>query len=180
MSGFAVLPRFDPGFRLAIAVLLQRPDARGVGILVSSNPFTLDCESALIAEYASHDRASGTYILRGTKLISRLAPGGDYEPVASTVQGVDQVLRGVPVSYVVIHTTSSPRSYRHHGLLKATMASYPQEWKRIYYARRTVIGEPHTIEIYRYYRNLQGQPIHFSVDLERKLGHSVEVNPQLK
>jgi hypothetical protein len=41
-----------------------------------------------------------------------------------------------------------------------------------------VLEQPHEIEMYRRRRDLQGVPVHLTIDLSRKIGSSVETVPK--
>lgn len=179
-TGFSLLPEYDPGFGPAVASLIARPESRGAAILISSNPQWSDSEAALISEWAERRRNDGTYLIRGNKLLSHTiaAPPGQPEFALnfSDRASVLKALSDVPISFVILHTTEAPISYPHHALLKAALDSDPAEWEKIYSSRRYLpgLGQTHTIEIYRCRKNLVGAPIHYSVDLTRKIGERVE------
>jgi Dolichyl-phosphate-mannose-protein mannosyltransferase len=178
LPGFSLLTPYAPGFAPAVEELLHREDRRNAAVLISSNPLLDDSEAALIAEWASRERNAGTYLVRGTKLLSRpVNPGPDqvdYEPLYGSVEQVRECLAAIPISYIILHTTPAMRSYRHHDLLKRMLASYPHEWERIYASRRVVFARPHEIEIYRNRGNVYGVPVRLSVDLSNKIGRTLE------
>ena len=64
-------------------------------------------------------------------------------------------------------------------MLQRLLAEHPAEWEKIYESRR-VSDKPHEVVIYRCRRDLQGVPVHFSVDLSRKIGNSVDTGSELK
>jgi 4-amino-4-deoxy-L-arabinose transferase-like glycosyltransferase len=176
-TSFHFLPPFTPGFAAAVEKLVGRPDTRDAAVLISSNPFLEDAEAAIISEWASRERKAGTYLVRATKLLDRVGRNEYGEAVYQTAYGSDEdVLRGldeVPISYVIVHTTTADRSYEHDAQLRRALAGHPAQWEKIYESRR-VLDKPHEIEIYRSRRDLQGVPVHFSVDLSRKIGSSIE------
>lgn len=187
LTGFSLLPLYSPGFGPAVASLVARPDTRGAAVLISSNPQWADSEAALIAEWAERRRNDGTILIRGTKLLSHpiAARPGQPEFALNFADraSVLKALSDIPVSFVILHTTQAAVSYPHHALLKAALDSDPAEWERIYYSRRhlqglgTGPGQNHIIEIYRCRRNLAGAPIHYSVDLTRKIGEEIGAQP---
>jgi hypothetical protein len=180
-TGFSLLPAFVPGFSAAVEKLIARPDTRGAAILISSNPFMEDAEAAIISEWASRERKAGTYLVRATKLLDR--PGRneqgepDYLVAYSSDEELQRALDEVPISYVMVHITTTGRPYRHHAVLQHLLDSHPGEWEKIYESRR-VLEQPHEIEIYRRRRDLQGVPVHLTIDLSRKIGSSVETGPK--
>jgi hypothetical protein len=183
LSGFAVLPQYAPGFDRAVQTLMARPETRGAAILVSSNPVWSDTEAALIAEWAARRRNDGTYLIRGTKLLSHQRPKGRAQAIDpsnpsgfrlsfTTQAAVLAELASVPVSFVILDTIPSDVSYPHHALLKAALEGDETDWELIYHTTKSLDGEggTHDIEIYRFKKNVAGEPIHFSVDLTKKLG----------
>jgi hypothetical protein len=178
-TGFHVIPPFAPGFSPAIRALLARPDTAGKAVLISSNPVYADFEAALISEWAERRRSSGTYLLRGTKFLSY--PDGTTEyptgftAFVATAPALEARLAAVPVAYVLVDTSPASHSYPHHELLRATLSADTQLWQSIYRARRTALGIPHEIEIYRYRKDVTRVPVHFDVDLSRKIRQSIEV-----
>ena len=124
-------------------------------------------------------RSSGTYLLRGTKFLSY--PDGTTEDptgftaFVATAPALEARLAAVPVAYVLVDTSPASHSYPHHELLRATLSADTQLWQSIYRARRTALGIPHEIEIYRYRKDVTRVPVHFDVDLSRKIRQSIEV-----
>lgn len=182
-TGFSLLPEFTPGFGAAVANLIARPESRGAAVLISSNPQWADSEAGLIAEWAARDRKDGVYLIRGTKLLSHQIPAaaGQLE-FASNYANKDELLKAlaaVPISFVIVHTTAARISYPHQALLKAALESDPADWEPIYHSERHLagLGQTHTIEIYRCRKNLAGAPIHYSVDLTRKVGSEITTGP---
>lgn len=179
-TGFSLLPQFAPGFGPAVATVMARPESRGAAILVSSNPQWADSEAAIIAEWVERSRNDGTYLIRGTKLLSHSFHAAPGEPEFAlnfpTQDAVLKALAAVPVSFVILHTTAARISYPHHALLKAALDRDPSEWERIYHTQRFLngLGETHTIEIYRCRKNLAGVPIHYSVDLTQRVGTALK------
>ncbi len=182
-TGFTLLPQYAPGFGPAVASVIARPESRGAAILISSNPQWADSEAALIAEWAERRRNDGTYLIRGTKLLSHpiSAAPGEPEFVAnfSDPEAVRKALAALPVSFVILHTTAARISYPHQAQLKAALDGDPAEWERIFHSERHLSGldQTHTIEIYRSTKNLAGVPIHYSVDLMGKIGAEVSTGP---
>jgi len=176
VSRFSPLAPYAPGFGPAVENLIARPDTRGAAILISSNPFMTDSEAALIAEWAERERHAGTYLVRGTKLLARPSDRGVYMPIFQTQDEVRQALAAVPISYVILHTTSTDRSYRHHALLRAALEAHPEEWELIYRTSGRALDALHHIEVYRCRKNLQGVPVRLSVNLTNKLGRSLDTN----
>jgi len=175
-TGFSLLPRYNPGFGIAVQDVIARPESRGAAILISSSPEWADSEAAMIAEWAERRRNDGTFLIRGTKLLSHpipAAPGQQgWALNLTTPQAVLDALSSIPVSFVMLHTKSSPISYPHHALLKAALAGDKAEWESVYHTKRYLdgLGETDDIEIYRFRKNVAGTPIHYSVDLTGKLG----------
>lgn len=171
VTGFSVLPQYVPGFGLTVESLIARPETRGAAILISSNPQWADSEAALIAEWAERRRNDGTFLIRGTKLLSHPAPTVAGQPEFAldftTQAAVLNALSAIPVSFVILHTTAARISYPHHALLKAALEGDAAEWELIYHTNRHLEGlsETHDIEVYRYRKSLAGAPIHYSVDL---------------
>jgi hypothetical protein len=180
-TGFYFLPPFVPGFSAAVEKLIAQPDTRGAAILISSNPYMEDAEAAIISEWASRERKAGTYLVRATKLLDR--PGWnelgepDYLVNYSSDEELQRALDEVPISYVILHITTTSHPYRHHAVLQHFLGSHPGEWEKIYESRR-VLEQPHEIEMYRRRRDLQGVPVHLTIDLSRKIGSSVETVPK--
>ena len=178
---FYFLPPFVPGFSAAVEKLIARPDTRGAAILISSNPFMEDAEAAIISEWASRERKAGTYLVRATKLLDRPGRNELGEPDYLVAYGSDEELQRaldeVPISYVILHITTTRHPYRHHAVLQHFLDSHPGDWEKIYESRR-VLEQPHEIEIYRRRRDLQGVPVHLTIDLSRKIGSSVETTPK--
>lgn len=179
-SGFSLLPQYIPGFGNAVQYLIALPASRGAAILISSNSESADSEAALISEWAERRRNDGVFLIRGTKLLSHLVPSvpGQHQ-WAPNFTSSDEILRtlsSIPVSFVVLHTTSAPLSFLHQAQLKAALDSDKAEWEPIYHTRQylkgtgTTPGETHDIEIYRYRKDVRGAAIHYSVDLSGKLG----------
>jgi hypothetical protein len=179
VSGFALLPSFAPGFVAAVATLLARPDTDGAAVLISSNPVFADSEAAIIAEWAARRRTSGTYLVRGTKLlsypVSNNAGMTEFEPYSPTAQDLQKQLAAVPVAYVVLHTTPAARSYGHHDLLHQTVEGHTEDWERIYSSHHVALGEPHDIAIYRSRKDLRGVPVHLEIDLTEKIQQKLEI-----
>jgi hypothetical protein len=179
LTGFHLIPPFAPGFSPAIRALLARPDTAGEAILISSNPVYEDTEAALISEWAERRRDGGTYLLRGSKFLSR--PGGtaqastSFTAFVSTAPALEARLAAVPVAYVLLDTVPAPHPYPHHDLLRATLSADAQLWERIYLTRQFALGIPHEIEIYRYRKDITGLPVRFDVDLGNKIGQSIAV-----
>jgi hypothetical protein len=90
-----------------------------------------------------------------------------------------RALDDVPIAYVILHTTPTGHPYQHHALIERLLAGHPGQWEKIYESRR-VLEQPHDIEIYRCRRNLQGVPVHFTVDLSGKIGSSLESGTEIK
>jgi hypothetical protein len=182
-TSFHFLAPFTPGFAAAVEALAGRPDTRGAAILISSNPFMEDAEAAIIAEWASRERKAGTYLVRGTKLLERVARNESGEAVYQVSFHSDEeglrALDEVPISYVILHTTATGQPYQHHAMLQSLLAEHPAEWEKIYESRR-VLDKRHEVVIYRCRRDLQGVPMHFSVDLSRKIGSSVDTGSEIK
>lgn len=182
-TGFSLLPLYSPGFGPAVAGLVARPDTRGAAILVSSNPQWADSEAAVIAEWAERRRNDGTFLIRGTKLLSHQIAAGPGQPAFALNftdrASVLKALADIPVSFVILHSTEAAISYPHQALLEAALAGDPAEWERIYYSRRYLPGldQTHVIQIYRCRRNLVGAPIHYSVDLSKKIGEEIGTQP---
>jgi hypothetical protein len=176
LTGFSLLPQYIPGFGAAVQEVIGQPASRSAAILISSNPEWADSEAALIAEWAARRRNDGTFLIRGTKLLSHqiaAVPGQqEWAPNFTTPREILDALSAIPVSFVILHTTSARLSYPHHALLKAALAGDQAEWEPIDHTQRYLdgLGETHDIEIYRYRKNVAGQPIHYSVDLTKKLG----------
>ena len=183
VTGFSVLPDYAPGFGPAVASVMAHPESRGAAILVSSNPQWADSEAAMIAEWVERSRNDGTYLIRGTKLLSHSfhAPPGEPEFALNfpTQGAVLQALAAIPVSFVIVHTTEARISYPHQALLKAALDGDPGDWQEIYHSERRLEGlnETHKIEIYRRRKNLAGLPIHYSVDLTRRIGTEISTSP---
>jgi hypothetical protein len=177
-TGFSLIPPFAPGFAPAIRALLARPDTDRAALLIASNPYFNDFEAALISEWASRRRDSGTYLLRATKILSRTAgAGGSIElvPYDSTPAELRARLASIPVAYVLLDTSPAPVSYRHHELLREALESDPEDWEPVYSARGAALGKPHEIRIFRYRKNVRGAPLRFELDLTRKIHQSIEV-----
>lgn len=183
LGTFYFLPPFIPGFGVAVEKVIPRPDSAGAVILVSSNRFTEDAEAAIIAEWAQRDRTRHTYLARGTKLLSSPAAVNqqlDYVPVYQSPAELRTLLDQVPVAYVIVHTAAlrlAQRPYRHHAQLALLLASHPEEWQTIHHSERQALGDLHDLIIYRNRRDLRGVPIHFTVDLSRKIGRDLSTNP---
>jgi hypothetical protein len=182
-TGFYFAAPYKPGFAAAVEKLIGREDTHKAAILISSNPFMTDAEAAIISEWVSRERKAGTYLVRGTKLLERFAPSDDGKLAMQVVfnsneQGL-RVLNSVPVAYIIVHTTPADRSYTHHAPLQRVLADSPAEWEKIYESRR-VLDQPHEIKIYRCRRDLVGVPVHFSVDLNRKIGTSLHAGGGLQ
>lgn len=177
-TGFSVLPQYAPGFGPAVANLMARPESRGAAILISSNPQWADAEAAIIAEWAARRRNDGTYLIRGTKLLGH-PTGPDFVADFSDRNSLLKGLSSVPISFVIVHTTEASTSYPFHEQLKAALESAPDDWERIYQSERHLAGlnETHTIEIWRSRKDLAGVPIHYSVDLTRKVGEELSTGP---
>jgi hypothetical protein len=179
LTGFSLLPEYVPGFGPAVAGLIARLESRGSAVLISSSPQWEDSEAALIAEWASRSRNDGTYLIRGSKLLSHpiaARPGeSEFALNFGSQAEILQALSSIPVSFVVLHDTEARLQYPHQALLKAALAGDTAEWEPIYRSERRLagLGQTHTIEIYRCRRNLVGVPIHYSVDLTRKLGEKI-------
>jgi 4-amino-4-deoxy-L-arabinose transferase-like glycosyltransferase len=177
-TGFALLPQFTPGIEAAVKNLMERPETRGAAILISSNPVWYDTEAAIIADWTSQRRNDGTYLIRGTKLLSHprtAADAGDpseFKLNFATPDAVLAELASIPVSFVILDTVPSEKSYPHHAILSAALEGDKTDWDPIYHTIRRLdgVGETHDVEIYRYKKSVAGEPIHFSVDLSRKLG----------
>ncbi|HYA18969.1 MAG TPA: glycosyltransferase family 39 protein [Bryobacteraceae bacterium] len=182
-TGFTLIPLYAPGLGPAVEALISRADSRGTAVLISSSPQWADDEAALIAEWAERTRNDGTYLIRGNKLLSHniAAPVGqpEFERNFTTGDEVRKALADIPVAFVILHTTAAKISYPHHAQLKAALDGDPDEWQRIYHSVRTLegLGQTHTIEIYRYRKDVTGVPVHYSVDLTRKIGSSVSTGP---
>lgn len=183
-TGFHFLSPFTPGFGPAVEKLIGREDTRDAAILISSNGFMTDAEAAIISEWASRERKAGTYLVRGTKLLIRIV-AAEFEPRGAMVvafhseqEGL-RILDSVPISYIIVHTTPADRVYAHHAALQRLLADTPAEWEKIYESRR-MLDKPHDIQIYRCRRNLVGIPVHFGVDLSRKIGSSLDTGGELK
>jgi Dolichyl-phosphate-mannose-protein mannosyltransferase len=177
--GFTVIEPFAPGFAPAVVDVLARPDSRATAVLVSSNPVFSDDEAAIIAEWAARRRDDGTYLVRGTKLLSRLvdsSTGLDFESNDLNPEQMRRRLASVPVSYVILDTVSASHSYRHHALLRATLARYPEDWEPIYASQTVALGVPHEIQVYRYRKDVRGVAVHFEIDLTRKIGDTLRVD----
>ncbi len=150
-SRFSLLPAYEPGLGPAVETLISRPDTRGTAILISSNPQWSDDEAALISEWAERTRNDGTYLIRGSKLLSHpiAAPPGAAEFALNftTVEDVRKALADVPVAFVILHTTAAAISYPHQALLKAALEGDPDDWQRIYSSERHLDGlnQTHTI-----------------------------------
>ncbi|MGA2118668.1 MAG: glycosyltransferase family 39 protein [Bryobacteraceae bacterium] len=179
LTGFHHIPPFTPGFSPAIRALLARPDTAGEAVLISSNPIYEDAEAALISEWAERRRDAGTYLLRGSKFLSR--PDGTaqdptgFTTFVSTAPALEARLAAVPVAYVLLDTVPAAHPYPHHGLLRATLSADSRLWERIYRTRQSALGIPHEIEIYRFRRDITGVPVRFDVDLSNKIGQTVDV-----
>jgi hypothetical protein len=175
-TGFSLLPQYAPGFGAAVENIQAQPASRAAAILISSNPQWADSEAALIAEWAERRRNDGTYLIRGTKLLSHpvaAAPGeGEWAVNFATPQAMLDALSSIPVSFVILHTTPFRVSYPHHDMLRAALAGDKAEWELVYHTQRYLSGsgEKHDLEIYRFRKNVAGAPIHYSVDLSGKLG----------
>lgn len=182
-TNFYFLKPFRPGFAAAVEDLMARPDTRGAAILISSNPYMQDAEAAIISEWASRERKAGTYLVRATKLLDRPARNehgeADYQVIYRSDEEMLRALDDVPISYVILHTTTTERPYQHHALIERLLTGHPGQWEKIYESRR-VSEQPHEIEIYRCRRDLRGVPVHFSMDLSDKIGSSVEAGPDSK
>jgi hypothetical protein len=176
LTGFSPLPKYVPGFGMAVENLMARPESRGAAILISSNPQWADSEAALMSEYAARRRNDGTYLIRGTKLLGHpiAAAPGELEWAANfdTPQAVLEALSSIPVAFVILHTTAARISYPQHALLRAALEGDKADWEPVYHTRRYLdgLGETHDIEIYRFRKNVAGTPIHYAVDLTKKLG----------
>jgi hypothetical protein len=167
-SGFSLLPPFAPGFAQAINIVLAQPDTDHTAVLVASNPVFKDSEAAIIAEWASRRPHTGTYLIRGTKFLSHPVTAADetaFAPYVTTPQEVHSRMAGVPVAYVILHTTTAAESYPHHELLREMLTRYPDDWELIHSSRRIALGQPHDIAVYRCRRDLRGVPIRFQFDL---------------
>ena len=182
-TSFHLLRPFVPGFSTAVEMLIARPDTRGAAILISSNPYMQDAEAAIISEWASRERKAGTYLVRATKLLDRPARNengdADYELIYRSDEDMLRALDNVPISYIILHTTTTSRPYHHHAIMQRLLAGHPEEWEKIYESRR-VLEHPHLVEIYRCRRDLNGVPVHFTVDLSRKIGSSLDSDSEMK
>ena len=99
-----------------------------------------------------------------------------YQSTAELRTLLDQV----PVAYVIVHTAAlrlGQRPYRHHAPLALLLASHPEAWQPIHHSERQALGDLHDLIIYRNRRDLRGVPIHFTVDLSRKIGRDLSTNP---
>ncbi len=178
LTGFSLLPPFDPGFVPAVQFLLARPDTDRAAILIASNPYFDDFEAALISEWASRRRDSGTYLLRATKILSSTvdAHGSiDFVPKDSSPEALRNHLASIPVSYVLIDTSPALLSYRHHELLRQALETDPAEWEQVYAAQSTALNRPHDIRIFHYRKDVRGVAVRFNVDLSRKIDQTIEV-----
>jgi hypothetical protein len=167
-SGFFLLPPFAPGFAPAIDALLAQPDVDRAAVLVSSNPVFLDSEAAIIAEWAARRPHAGAYLIRGSKFLSypvRSADETTFALFGTTPLEVRNRMAGVPVGYVIVHTTTAARSYPHHELLREALTRFADDWELIYESRRIALGQPHAIAVYRCRRTLSGMPIRFEFDI---------------
>jgi hypothetical protein len=176
-TGFNRLPRYEPGFGPAVEAVIGRPESRGSAVLISSNLQWGDAEAAIISEWAERARNDGTYLIRGTKLLSHPIPAkpGDpeFELNFRSQEDVLHALAAIPVSFVILDTTPAVISYPHHPLLKAALDSDPADWERVYRSQK----EGHVIEIYRRRQDLRGVPIRYSVDLTGKIGAELSTTP---
>jgi hypothetical protein len=179
-TGFVIIPPFSPGFSPAICAVLARPDIGNAAILIASNPYFDDFEAALIAEWASRRRDSGTYLLRATKILSQTRNGRDsveFVPYDSTAPELQARLASIPVTYVIVDTSPAEKSYRHHELLLETLENNPEDWELVYSATGMALGKPHQIRIFHCRRDLRGVAVHFEIDLTHKIRRSINVGP---
>jgi|GEM_PF-3946764 len=178
--GFSLLAPFEPGFRPGVQVLLSRPETATEAILISSNPVFDDSEAALIAEWAGRRRHAGTYLVRATKLLSHPVPnssgGLSFVADASTPDELRARLAAIPIAYTIVHTRPATQSYPHHELLRTTLLAHPEEWDLIYSSRKQALGQENEIEIFRYRKSVSGAPIHYDIDLSRKINETIEIN----
>lgn len=177
VSEFRPLEPFHPGFGELVQRAQAVPGSRDTAILISSNGYFEDCEAGIIAEWMERDRSKGTYLVRGTKLLERLAvvppEGLVYQAVSRNPEELRGVLQSVPIAAVILHTTTAKRSYAHQEILRQALETHPEEWERIYEDHRETAGQQHRLVLYRHRRDLQGIPVRLTVDLTRKIGDSV-------
>jgi hypothetical protein len=130
------LTPWQPGNVEAAEILrgISRPGEEGA-VLVSSNPYFMDQEAGVIAEFASHGRDSAHYVLRGTKLLlsTPVVDGGGLtlKNLVSSVGDVREKLDGVPVQAAALHTAPAESEYPHHALLLKYLEGEPAVWEEL-------------------------------------------------
>jgi hypothetical protein len=180
LSGFSLIEPFAPGFGPAVAVVIADPTSLGTAVLISSSPAYDDCEAGIIAEWASRQRNAGTYLTRGTKQLAypaEIAGRPDFSPYDDSAAALAERIERIPISYAILHTTASDRTYRHHEMLQTALDRAPQDWKLVYKTTVVTLGQPQTVEAYRYRKDVRGIPVHLEIDLSRKLGVTARAEP---
>lgn len=139
-SSIGTHPGFSPfqvgwkgysGFGPVVDTILADPANKNAVFLISSDARG---EGMFVSEVAMRDRQRpGHVVERASKLLaSSKWNGGDYKtkPESSTQEGVLKSLLESPIQLIVIDS-AMPDAKEHNLLLRATVESHPQSFKRI-------------------------------------------------
>ncbi len=169
------IPRaFCPGFVRAVQFLLTKPEFSGVGFFVSS---ATDGEGRFIGELASREIWPQHVVIRATKALAKSNwLMSKYQLRCNTPAEVGNLLDKFGAAVVVLHNDAKQtRPPMHHELVSTLLKDSP-DWQRIYsdqpHCSRHGNGEE--IAVYSYRPNPSRKLYHVEVDLENKIGRTLQ------
>jgi hypothetical protein len=110
-------------------------------------------------------------LIRATKLLGQLP---EYRMPSTDPKDVDAVIAQLPVSFMLLSTAQAPRVYEHHEVVRTLARQNTLGWE-LEFSHATPERE---LLVYRNRREWAGLPVHYSLDLTKKIGESLEAGSQ--
>jgi hypothetical protein len=168
------IPRaYCSGFVRAVQFLRAKPELNDVGFFVSS---ASDGEGRFIAEVANLETLPQHVVIRATKALAKTNwLMTKYQLRDSSPAEVGDLLNGYGVAVVVLHSDAPQGGPIHHQLVSALLKG-SHEWQRIYsdYPHCSRHNSSEEIAIYSYRPDPTRKLRHVEVDLENKLGRTLQ------
>jgi len=150
--------------------VLDSPPLDKTAILVASTSTDEREELSFVAEIASRENADYRHaVIRAGKLFASSSwAGSDYKLLYSDPSQVMAVIRGIPVSAIVLYVGNASAN-AHGPLIKNLMSENSGEWVNV----QSQPDGPGRIEYFRS-RVRPAEPVHLpSIDLSRKIGRTI-------
>jgi hypothetical protein len=139
-------------------------------ILISSGQ-TWDGEGAMVSEYTLLHPQPRAYVLRASKLLSsQLWSGQGYRTRFQRKEELEQIIKTIPISFIVFDHRPPPAPAPHHGALAEFLREHAHQWSEL---RRYGPADNPTVSIYKWEDPNFNAPARVKVNLSDMIGRSV-------